>query len=102
MATVKLMVFYRRPEDEAAFWTHYREVHLPLVTKIPGLQKVLVNRVDQNPMGGEPAYFMIAELHFADQAAFDAAMASPENRAAGRDAMQFAKGLFTMLAMTET
>jgi uncharacterized protein (TIGR02118 family) len=52
-------------------------------------------------MGGEPPYFLIAELHFKDQAAFDTAMASPENRAAGKDVMGFAKGLVTMLVATE-
>jgi uncharacterized protein (TIGR02118 family) len=45
---------------------------------------------------------LIAELHFADEAAFDAAMASPENRAAGKDVMNFAKGLVTMVVATES
>ena len=48
-------------------------------------------------MGGEPAYFLIAELHFPDRETFDAAMASPENAAAGKDLMSFAKGLVTLL-----
>ncbi len=44
---------------------------------------------------------MIAELHFADEASFDKAMASAENRAAGKDLMSFAKGLITMLKVHE-
>jgi len=71
------------------------------MAQIPGLQNTVLNREDQDPIGGEPLYFLIAELHFANQAAFDVAMASPENRAAGRDAMGFACGLFTMLVATE-
>jgi len=102
MATTKLFAMYKRPDDIDAFLKHYHEIHLPLVMKVPGLQKAVVNRVEKNPMGGEPPYFMIAELHFADQAAFDAAMASPENRAAGKDVTNFAKGLLTMVVATES
>jgi uncharacterized protein (TIGR02118 family) len=101
MATVKLLAMYQQPADTDAFLKHYNEVHLPLVLKIPGLQKAVVNRIEKNLMGGEAPYFMIAEMHFADQAAFDAAMASAENRAAGKDLMSFAKGLVTMLTASE-
>lgn len=101
MATVKLLAMYQQPADIDAFLSHYHEVHLPLVMKVPGLQKAVVNRIGKNLMGGEAPYFMIAELHFADQAAFDTTMASPENRAAGKDVMNFAKGLVTMLTATE-
>jgi len=93
----KLFAMYRKPDDEAAFLKHYHEVHIPLVEKIPGLSKAVVNRVAGAPMGGEPAYFLIAELQFPDKATFDAAMASPENQAAGRDLMGFAKGLVDLM-----
>ena len=52
-------------------------------------------------MGGEPDYFLIAEMHFPDQETFDAAMASAENRAASKDLMSFAKGLATLLVAQE-
>jgi uncharacterized protein (TIGR02118 family) len=102
MATTKLLAMYKQPDDLDVFLKHYQDVHLPLVIKIPGLQKAVVNRIDKNLMGGPPPYFMIAELHFADQTAFEAAMASPENRAAGKDVMTFAKGLVTMVVATES
>ena len=95
--TVKFLAMYTQPADVEGFLAHYRDVHTPLVKKIPGLAKLVVNRVDGNLMGGPAPYFMIAELHFADEAAFDDAMASPENRAAGKDLMLCAKGLVTML-----
>lgn len=99
--TVKLLALYARPDDPEAFLAHYHDVHMPLIMKVPGLQKAVVNRVDANLMGGDLPYYQIAELHFADQQAFDTAMASPENRAAGKDVMSFAKGLVTMLVVTE-
>jgi uncharacterized protein (TIGR02118 family) len=101
MGTVKLLAMYTQPEDEAAFLKHYHEVHLPLVMKVPGLEKAVVNRIEKNLMGGAVPYYMIAELHFPDQATFDAAMASPENRAAGKDVGNFAKGLVTLVLARE-
>lgn len=98
--TTKLIVLYRKPEDEAAFLDYYETVHTPLVRKVPGLQKLVVNRVTGAPMG-ETDLFLIAELHFAGRAEFDAAMRSDENRAAGRDLANFAKGLATLVIAEE-
>jgi len=94
--TVKLIALYKRPEDEKAFLDHYENVHAPLARKVPGLEKLVVNRVTGSPRV-EAEYFLIAEMHFPDRATFDAAMASEENRAAGKDLMSFAKGMVTIL-----
>ena len=99
--TVKLLAMYAPPGDKDAFLAHYHEVHTPLVKKVPGLAMLVVNHVDGNLMGGPAPYFLIAEMHFADEATFIEAMASPENRAAGKDVMTFAKGLVTMLKVHE-
>lgn len=93
----KLIALYRQPADVDAFLKHYQEVHLPLVAKTPGLLRTEINRVTAAPMGGEPPYFLIAEMVFADQDSFDAAMKSPENRAAGKDLMGFARDIVTLL-----
>ena len=94
---IKLIAMYDKPDDETAFMNHYENVHMPIVEKIPGLAGATVNRIVGAPMGGDPAYFLIAEMCFPDQATFDAAMASPENRAAGKDLVNFAKGKVTLL-----
>ncbi|KRB79888.1 ethyl tert-butyl ether degradation protein EthD [Sphingomonas sp. Root710] len=98
--TVKLIALYRKPADEAAFLAHYYDVHLPLVAATPHLAKTVINRVTGSPMG-EPPYFLIAEMHFPDRARFDEAMASPENRAAGKDLMSFAREIVTLLVAEE-
>jgi uncharacterized protein (TIGR02118 family) len=97
----KLLALYKKPDDEQAFLQHYEQVHLPLVRQVPGLAKAVVNRVVGSPMGGEAPYFLIAEMHYPDRETFDRAMASPENRAAGKDLMSFAKGLVTLLVVEE-
>jgi len=98
---IKLLALYKKPEDEASFLKHYEEIHIQIVKTIPGLENAVINKIVASPMGGEPDYFLIAEMHFPDQATFDAAMASPENRAAGKDLMTFAKGLVTLLVAQE-
>jgi uncharacterized protein (TIGR02118 family) len=98
--TVKLLALYKRPEDEAAFLDHYDNVHAPLARAVPGLEKLVVNKVTGSPMG-DPELFLIAEMHFPDRATFQFAMASEENRIAGRDLMTFAKGLVTILFAEE-
>ena len=98
--TVKLIALYRKPDDVEAFLAHYNDVHMPLVRKTPNLERVELNRVTDSPMG-EPAYFLIAEMVFPDRERFDAAMKSPENRAAGKDLMGFAADLVTLLVAEE-
>ena len=93
---VKLVALYLKPADVDAFLKHYEEVHTPLVRQVPGLDRLIVNRVTGAPVG-EPPYFLIAEMHFADRATFDRAMSSAENRAAGKDLRGFAGDLVTML-----
>ena len=93
----KFFALYKTPDDVPAFLEHYNNVHAPLARKIPGLKKLVVNRVTGNAFGGDPPYFLIAEMQFDSKEDFDAAMASPENKETGRDAMQFAKGLITAL-----
>ena len=98
--SVTLMALYRRPEDEEAFLAHYHDVHMPLVRKTPHLIEAKIRKITGSPMGEAP-YFLIAEMRFPDRTAFDEAMASPENRAAGKDLMSFAKTLVTLLVVED-
>lgn len=97
----KLVAMYRQPADPAAFEKHYAQVHTPIVKTIPGLARLVLNRGFPPPWGGEPAFYLIAEMHFADEATFKAAMASPENRAAGKDLRQFAGDIVTLVTVRE-
>jgi uncharacterized protein (TIGR02118 family) len=88
--TVKLMVLYTHPEDPAAFDEHYLGVHMPLVAKIPGLQRAETGRFTAVLDGGEQTYYRVAELYFADQAAMEAAFGSAEGGATAQDYAQIA------------
>lgn len=88
--TAKLVVLYTQPEDADAFDRHYLGVHLPLVSKIPGLQRAESGRLVAVLDGGEQTYFRVAELYFADTEALNAAFASQEGAATAADYQQIA------------
>jgi uncharacterized protein (TIGR02118 family) len=88
--TVKLVVLYTQPDDPAAFDEHYLGVHMPLVQKIPGLERAETSKFDAALDGGEQTYYRMAELYFADQATMNAAFGSPEGGATAQDYGQIA------------
>ncbi len=88
--TVKLVVLYAQPEDADAFNRHYLDVHVPLVSKIPGLQRFESGRISAAVDGGEHTYSRLAELYFADQEALGKGIASAEGKATAADYQQIA------------
>jgi uncharacterized protein (TIGR02118 family) len=88
--TVKLIVLYTRPDDEAAFDQHYLGVHMPLARQVPGLQRAETGVITAALDGGEQTYYRVAELYFADQAAMDAGFGSAEGAATAADYQKIA------------
>lgn len=88
--TTKLVVLYTQPDDGDSFDQHYLAVHIPLAQKVPGLLGFESARIVAAPDGGEQNYFRIAELHFSDPAALEAALASPEGQATAADFAEIA------------
>ncbi len=88
--TVKLVVLYTQPENPAAFDQHYLGVHMPLVHKIPGLQRAETGSFVAAADGGDQTYYRAAELYFADNDALTAALGSDEGKATAADYLQLA------------
>jgi uncharacterized protein (TIGR02118 family) len=88
--TVKLVVLYTQPENLDAFDEHYLGVHMPLVSKIPGLQRAETGQISAALDGGEKTYNRVAELYFADQQALRAGFATDEGKATAADYQQIA------------
>ena len=88
--TVKLVVLYTQPDDPDAFEQHYLGVHMPLVSQIPGLQRAEAGRLVAALDGGDQAFYRITELYFADQAAMQSALGSPEGQATAADYQKIA------------
>ena len=93
---VKLIALHQKPADVEAFEEHYANVHLPLLEKIPGLRKTELSRITGAPRGEAP-FYMMYEMYFDDMDAYNRAMASEENKAAGRDLMSFARDIVIMM-----
>ncbi|HEY5615277.1 MAG TPA: EthD family reductase [Bacteroidota bacterium] len=92
---VKLIALYKTPENTQEFDAHYNDIHTPLVKKMPGLRKLEVARITGAPIG-EPKHYLITEMYFDSQDALNAALASPEGKATGRDVMSFAANIVSM------
>jgi uncharacterized protein (TIGR02118 family) len=88
---IKVIILLPRRSDmiPEAFARYTQEQHLSLVTQLPGLRRLVVNRVLPDPNGPPPAYDAIAEDWFDDLAAMGAAFASPEGQAVLADAPNF-------------
>jgi uncharacterized protein (TIGR02118 family) len=91
-AMARLVVMYKTPTDAGAFDKYYRETHIPLAKKIPGLRKYELSRGPVATPAGASGFHLIAILHFDDIAALQAGLGSAEGRAAGADVRNFASG----------
>ena len=91
----KLIALYKQPADPAAFDKAYFDTHLPLLEKVPGLQKTEITRFSRTLMG--EGYYLMAQMYFADADAMKAAMKSQEMAAAGENLDSFSKGMYTLM-----
>jgi uncharacterized protein (TIGR02118 family) len=89
---VKLTALYRKPPDPAKFDQYYKDVHTPLVLKIPGLRKIVISKVKPGITGDSP-YYMMADMFYDDINALQTAISSPEGKATAKDVGNFAKDI---------
>jgi len=80
----KLVLLYKKPTDPAHFDKHFREVHMPLVVKIPGLRSYMFGpATDLN--GKDGAFFWMFAGTFDSREAIMDALGSPEGQKAVAD-----------------
>jgi uncharacterized protein (TIGR02118 family) len=99
--SVTLLALFRRPEggDEAleTFLGRYQAEHLPLIREVPGLRSMTVDRVAAAVTDSDLC--LVNHMVFDDRAAVDAALASHQMRAAGRNLREIAPGMLTLLVL---
>jgi uncharacterized protein (TIGR02118 family) len=84
------VIVHRRPDlDWEAFARHWRDVHAPLVLRLPGLRYFAQLPTPSAFFGGATPCDGLAEIWFDDAAALRAAFDSPEGRAVLADNEQF-------------
>lgn len=96
----RLTVLYGHPTDPVEFDRYYRDVHIPIASKMRGLTGWTIGKVTAGD-GSPGPYYMVASLYAESRAAMDAVLASPEGRAASEDVPRFATGGATYLANDE-
>jgi uncharacterized protein (TIGR02118 family) len=98
---VALVAIYGKPTDEKAFLDYYASTHAPIAATIPGLQSYRHGKV----WGGSddpPSGWYVATLTFADRAALEAGLASPEGKKTAADLANFATGGVHLLFVDNT
>ncbi|HEX7951105.1 MAG TPA: EthD family reductase [Candidatus Limnocylindrales bacterium] len=99
-----LLVLYRRPDggDDtlATLEQRYRDEHLPLVARTPGLRATRIWRVTE-ALGGETDLVLAAAMDFDDRVAMDQGLRSDPMRQAGRILREIAPGLATFLVVED-
>jgi uncharacterized protein (TIGR02118 family) len=102
--SVTLLALYKRPEggDDAiaTFWQRYRDEHMPLIDKVPGLRGTKVYNVSRTYAGDQ--LMAVCEMYFDDNDALKAAMRSEEMGAAGKNLAEIAPDLLTLIALEES
>lgn len=83
------------------FMHQWRDVCVPAVRDLPGLRRLTINPVIEQPGAAEPRYDGIAEWWFDDAAAGKAALDSPEGQAVVKDMPNFVDMENFILEVTE-
>lgn len=94
---IKLVALYGKPKDPAHFDRYYREVHLPLAKKIPGLKRYTIHKVLGSPQEGEPPYYCITEVYWDNLGTARKALASEDGQRSYNDVPNYATGGVTFM-----
>lgn len=97
----KLLVLYDHPRNVDAFERYYREMHIPLALKVPGVRTIAVSDGPVHSMTGASEHYLIASLTFDSMADLQAGLSSPEGQVAAADLPNFATGGVTLLTFDE-
>ncbi len=95
----KLIALFKQPADPTAFDQAYFNTHLPLIAKVPGLNKTVITRFTRTLQG--EGFYLMTEMVFDDREALKTGMKSPEMAAAGANLNTFAAGLVTLMFAEE-
>lgn len=85
----RIVAFHQRPPDPEAWLEYYRNVHIPIVRKIPGLQNIRWGKVLRASDGSPAPCWLISDVYFKDFDALEAALGTPEMKEAFDDTSKF-------------
>ncbi len=85
----RLVALYNAPEDTDAFDAHYRDVHMPIISRYPKLRDVRLSKL-AGVGGRETPFYLMAEMTFDTAADLDEALGSEAGAESARDLRNFA------------
>jgi len=94
---VKLSLLYGQPKDAAAFEKYFADTHIPLASKVQGVNKIELSKVVGTPDGSAPTFYRMADLYFDNADHMKHVMDTPEAKAAVADLANFATGGVTVM-----
>jgi uncharacterized protein (TIGR02118 family) len=94
---IRITALHGHPDDPDAFDRHYRDVHTPIVQSIPGVRNVRYGKTMPAADGRQPPYYLVCDTYFDDSAALEAALRTPEMKAALDDVPNFSTGGVTIM-----
>lgn len=97
---LKITVLYGHPVDPEIFENYYSKTHIPIAAKMKGVDKMELTKFISAVDGSKAPHYRMAELYFADPAAMQATMTSPEGQATVADLSNFATGGVTTIIGT--
>ena len=89
-APARFLALWGRPQDPISFERHYRDVHIPLALKLPGLSRYTLSRNIAPIRSHDPCY-LVAELDFDDLDSLQAAFQSRAGRDTAADIANLAQ-----------
>jgi uncharacterized protein (TIGR02118 family) len=89
---VRITSLHGFPANPAEFDRYYRDVHTPIVQRVPGVRNIRFGRVFRTADGEPAPYYLVSDVYFDDAAALERALASPEMAEALADVPNFATG----------
>jgi len=94
----RVSIEYREPADPETFAVRYRSEHVPIASRLPGLQRYTLSV----PRGKAPSLpVLVAELWFADAESMKQALGSPEMAEAAEHADTLGASLTVFTAQIE-
>ena len=87
----KLVVLYKKAQNDAAFNSHYNSTHAPLAKKIPGVKRYEISAGAVSTPQGDSPYQLVAILTFDSLDALTQGLSSPEGQATAEDLANFAQ-----------
>ncbi len=96
----RLIALYQQPDDPAAFDSHYRDAHTPIILRYPQLREL--RTTPTAPIGPRSTpYYLQAEMVFDTRADLDAAIASEAGMESARDLRNFAMAGVTLFVIED-